>query len=70
MHDIVRIDHFRGFEAYWAIPAGSPTAATGAWEKGPGMKLFNAINSALGDQPIIAEDLHLKYSNFLSGFLT
>lgn len=61
LHDIVRIDHFRGFESYWAIPAGSKTAATGAWEKGPGMKLFNAINSALGERPIIAEDL---------GFLT
>lgn len=61
LHDIVRIDHFRGFESYWAIPAGSATAATGAWEKGPGMKLFNAINKALGDRPIIAEDL---------GFLT
>lgn len=61
LHDIVRIDHFRGFESYWAIPAGSATAVTGAWEKGPGMKLFNAINKALGDKPIIAEDL---------GFLT
>lgn len=61
LHDIVRIDHFRGFESYWAIPAGSTTAATGAWEKGPGMKLFNAINKALGERPIIAEDL---------GFLT
>ncbi|MGL5099884.1 MAG: 4-alpha-glucanotransferase, partial [Fusobacteriaceae bacterium] len=61
IHDIVRIDHFRGFESYWAIPAESKTAATGAWEKGPGMKLFNAINKALGEKPIIAEDL---------GFLT
>ena len=55
--DYVRIDHFRGFEAYWAIPFGSPTAETGKWEKGPGIDLFNAIKKELGDLPLIAEDL-------------
>ncbi len=61
LFDIIRIDHFRGFESYWAIPNGSKTAATGEWEKGPGIKLFNAIKAALGDIHVIAEDL---------GFLT
>ncbi len=61
LHDIVRIDHFRGFESYWAIPAGAKTAAKGRWQKGPGMDLFNAVKRRLGDLPIIAEDL---------GFLT
>lgn len=55
--DIVRIDHFRGFAAYWAIPAGEPTAVNGEWEKGPGAKFFEAVRSALGELPIIAEDL-------------
>ena len=55
--DCVRIDHFRGFEAYWSIPYGEPTAVNGEWIKGPGIDLFNAIKKALGDIPIIAEDL-------------
>lgn len=55
--DIIRIDHFRGFDAYWEIPAGSPTAETGRWVKGPGHKFFNAVKKHLGDLPIIAEDL-------------
>ena len=55
--DIIRIDHFRGFDSYWAIPAGEKTAINGTWEKGPGMDLFNAIKKELGDLPIIAEDL-------------
>ncbi len=55
--DIIRIDHFRGFESYWAIPAHEDTAINGTWEKGPGMDLFNAIKNALGSLPIIAEDL-------------
>ena len=55
--DIVRIDHFRGFEAYWEIPADEPTAMNGRWVKGPGAALFEAINAALGKLPIIAEDL-------------
>ena len=55
--DYVRIDHFRGFEAYWAVPYGSKTAETGAWKRGPGKALFNAIKATLGDLPLIAEDL-------------
>ena len=55
--DIVRIDHFRGFAGYWAIPANEPTAVHGAWCTGPGAALFEAIEGALGGLPIIAEDL-------------
>ena len=57
IYDIVRIDHFRGFESYWEIPAGSETAAPGKWVKGPGYKLFAAVKEELGDLNIIAEDL-------------
>ena len=57
--DIIRIDHFRGFEAYWAVPYGDDTAINGQWEPGPGIDLFNAIKSQLGELPIIAEDLGL-----------
>ena len=55
--DVVRIDHFRGFEAYWSIPYGDPTAVNGKWIPGPNIDLFNAIKKALGALPIIAEDL-------------
>jgi 4-alpha-glucanotransferase len=55
--DIVRIDHFRGFEAYWEIPAEEPTAVNGHWVKGPGEAVFQALRSALGKLPFIAEDL-------------
>lgn len=55
--DIVRLDHFRGFESYWAVPAGEKTAINGTWEPGPGLKLFNALEDALGPLDIIAEDL-------------
>jgi len=63
--DIVRVDHFRGFESYWEIPADAETAVHGRWRKGPGMALFNALNKALAKQDIfssatpriIAEDL-------------
>lgn len=55
--DYIRIDHFRGFESYWAIPAGEKTAVKGSWKKGPGHDFFTAIRSAMGDVPIIAEDL-------------
>lgn len=55
--DTIRIDHFRGFEAYWEIPADEPTAVKGRWVEGPGATLFEAIKAALGDLPIIAEDL-------------
>jgi 4-alpha-glucanotransferase len=57
MFDYVRIDHFRGFEAYWEVPASEPTAVNGRWVKGPGKAVFEAIRSALGRLPIIAEDL-------------
>ena len=57
--DIIRIDHFRGFEAYWAVPYGDDTAINGQWVKGPGIDLFNKIKEELGDLPIIAEDLGL-----------
>ena len=57
LYDVVRIDHFRGFDTYWAIPAGESTARNGRWENGPGMELFDALEAALGKLPIIAEDL-------------
>ena len=57
MYDVVRFDHFRGFESYWAIPAGDKTAAGGTWCKGPGMDFVGAIKQALPELPIIAEDL-------------
>lgn len=58
LFDFIRIDHFRGFEAYWAIPFGEETAIKGVWSKGPGKHLFKAIERHLGDDlPIIAEDL-------------
>lgn len=55
--DVLRIDHFRGLQAYWEIPADAPTAEHGRWVRGPGVGLFTAIKQALGDLPIIAEDL-------------
>ena len=57
LYDIVRVDHFRGFEAYWEIPATEKTAQKGRWVKGPGADLFKALIDALGPLPIIAEDL-------------
>ena len=57
IYDLLRIDHFRGFDTYWAIPAGSSTACTGKWEVGPRMDLFHTLEAALGKLPIIAEDL-------------
>lgn len=57
LYDIIRIDHFRGFESYWSINYGEETAINGKWEKGPGIDLFNAIRESLGDLNIIAEDL-------------
>ncbi|WP_424947973.1 4-alpha-glucanotransferase [Candidatus Spongiihabitans sp.] len=57
MADLIRIDHFRGFEAYWAIPAESDTARHGVWEAGPGDALFDALRDALSCLPIVAEDL-------------
>ena len=55
--DIIRLDHFRGFEAYWEIPASEETAVNGRWAPGPNYDLFNALRQALGDLPFIAEDL-------------
>jgi len=57
IYDIVRLDHFRGFEAYWAIPAKEETAVNGEWIKAPGLALFRALESALGSLPFVAEDL-------------
>jgi len=58
-YDVVRLDHFRGFESYWRVPAGSETARGGKWAKGPGMSLFKALEESLGDLSlsVIAEDL-------------
>jgi 4-alpha-glucanotransferase len=55
--DMVRLDHFRGFEAYWEIPAGSPNAIKGRWVQAPGKALLEAVKKAFGGLPIIAEDL-------------
>ena len=57
MVDVVRLDHFRGFEGYWEVPAGAPTAEKGRWVKGPGAALFAALLGDIGGLPIIAEDL-------------
>jgi 4-alpha-glucanotransferase len=58
LFDVVRVDHFRGFDACWAVPAGESTARRGEWKKAPGEELFAAVKAALGDEiPIIAEDL-------------
>jgi len=57
LYDVVRIDHFKGFDEYYSIPYGEETARNGQWEKGPGEDLFLAIKGALGEQNIIAEDL-------------
>ena len=61
IYDVIRIDHFRGFDEYYCIPFGSPNAKNGQWRKGPGAALFNEIRKEFGDINIIAEDL---------GFLT
>jgi 4-alpha-glucanotransferase len=57
--DMVRLDHFRGFEAYWSVPASEETAIEGQWIKGPGSKLLRAVQAALGELPIVAENLGL-----------
>ena len=56
-YDVVRIDHFRGFDEYFRVPAGAPDARDGQWMPGPGKELFDAVRKALGDRPVIAEDL-------------
>lgn len=57
LYDVLRVDHFRGFDEYYSIPYGDKTAERGSWKKGPGLKLFTAAKKALGDMDIIAEDL-------------
>ena len=57
LYDVVRIDHFRGFDEYYSIPFGDQTAERGHWEKGPGMDLFWKVRETLGEKPVIAEDL-------------
>jgi 4-alpha-glucanotransferase len=57
LYDIVRIDHFRGFEAYWEVPGNETTATNGCWVKGPGRELFSVLKNELGELPIIAENL-------------
>jgi len=61
LYDVIRLDHFRGFEAYWSVPYGDKTARYGKWIKGPGMSFVKALKNSLPDLPLIAEDL---------GFLT
>ncbi len=61
IYDVLRIDHFRGFESYYCIPYGDRTARNGVWKKGPGIELFNLLKEQNGDMSVIAEDL---------GFLT
>lgn len=68
LYDAVRIDHFRGFQRYWSVPADATTAKTGEWRDGPGMKLFDRVRQELGDAPIIAEDLG-TWDEGLSRFL-
>jgi 4-alpha-glucanotransferase len=55
--DVIRLDHFRGFESFWAVPAGRPDAIRGEWMHGPGIDFFNQVKASLGDLPLIAEDL-------------
>lgn len=57
MMDAVRLDHFRGFAAFWEVPAGEPTAVNGRWVSGPGRALFDALQGAIGSLPMVAEDL-------------
>ncbi len=57
MVDMIRLDHFRGFEAYWEVPAGESTAQNGRWVKGPGAQFFEAVEAALGKLPLVAENL-------------
>ncbi len=59
LYDMIRLDHFRGFEAYWSIPADEETAINGTWVKAPGLELFRALEAALGPLPLVAEDLGL-----------
>jgi 4-alpha-glucanotransferase len=57
LFDLARIDHFRGFVSYWAVPEGARTAASGRWQRGPGRAVFDAAQRSLGSLPLVAEDL-------------
>jgi 4-alpha-glucanotransferase len=57
LYDVARIDHFRGFVAYWSVPEDAPTAKFGHWQRGPGRAVFDAIERSLGSLPLVAEDL-------------
>ncbi len=57
LFDLMRLDHFRGFEAYWEVPGGASTAAAGKWVKGPGAKFFQAVQAELKELPLVAENL-------------
>ena len=57
LYDLVRVDHFRGFAGYWEVPYAAETAMIGEWKPAPGHLMFEAVHAALGDLPIIAEDL-------------
>ena len=57
MTDVLRLDHFRGFEAYWSVPASQPTARRGRWVKGPGAKFFSVLKKDFGELPFVAENL-------------
>jgi len=59
VYDIIRLDHFRGFEAYWSIPASDDTAIHGEWVKAPGLELFRTLEAKIGPLPLVAEDLGL-----------
>ena len=59
LYDMIRLDHFRGFEAYWSIAAQEETAANGQWVKAPGLELFQRLKEVFGELPFIAEDLGL-----------
>ena len=73
LYDVVRIDHFRGFDEYFSIPYGDTTARNGHWEKGPGIELFHRMKEVLGERDVIAEDLgyvtdSVRQMVFESGF--
>jgi len=77
LNDLVRIDHFRGFESFWSVPFGAETARTGEWVPGPGDALFEALNRSLGSLSIVAEDLgvitpevdHLRLNRDIPGMV-
>lgn len=66
LYDVLRIDHFRGFDEYWFVPYGDPTAEKGHWEKGPGYELFAIMKKRLGKKKVIAEDLGFLTDNVIA----